>query len=158
MTYNFGESRVSVDPVRQKYLTAFFDPFSIAISAFRAIRGAIFTIFGFTWMSLIFAPQKMSEIFSTMTVKKFADVILTKPWLETLLFRKVSSLFFVSVGYLVVYIVFKWVNLVPIIAGRRRKKRSLVPHQIEEAFEEAYDLIVTKLERTYQRYVKQGRR
>ena len=149
--YNFGEGKKNPDKVRQKYLTSFFGPTAIGTSAFRAIRNTMMPLFWYSWMNMVFATHDFVELMRTLSVKKFTDVILSMPFIQIRTFRSINTLYFTMIGWSVFYIVWKWSNNAPIIAGKRRK-RSEVEHssdKIAGLMELAYLNIIEKLDADY---------
>ena len=107
-------------------------------------------LFWDTWMNLIFATQEFSLLLHKLTVKTFADVILSTPFIQIRCFRAVNTLYFTMVGWSVFYIVWKWSLNAPIIAGKKKKKKRSVPmlesNELEAILEQTYLNIVKKLE------------
>ena len=106
-------------------------------------------LFWDTWMNLIFATQEFSLLLHKLTVKTIADVILSTPFIQIRCFRAINTLYFTMIGWTVFYIVWKWSINAPIIAGKKKKKRS-VPmfesKEVEVMLEQTYLNIVSKLE------------
>ena len=151
--YNFGEGKTNPDKVRQKFLGAFFGPTAIGTSIFRAIRNTMMPLFWFTGMNLVFNTREFTKLWSTVHIKSFADVLLSTPFLQIRMFRIINTLYFTATGWMVFYIVWKWSNNAPIIAGKKRK-RSLAADQrfkeMEEIIELSYQRIISRLEKTNQ--------
>jgi hypothetical protein len=85
-------------------------------------------------MNLVFSRKEFVKLLTTLSVKKFSDTILGLAYLRSHIFRRVSSFYFLTIAWAAVYLVFKWANRAPIIAGKRRKKR-LADHQ---SFEKSF--------------------
>jgi hypothetical protein len=103
-----------------------------------------------TWMNLVFDTQEFSLLLSKLTVKSFADVILSMPFIQIRCFRAVNTLYFTAVGWMVFYIVWKWSIKAPIIAGKKKKKRSvplLDSREMEAMLEFTFNNIVSNLEK-----------
>ncbi len=84
---------------------------------------------------------------------------LSEPYLHTKIFRDVNTFYFTSVGWATYYVVNKWLQKAPIIAGKRRKRREaehkIDPKLIEET-EQKFDpkLIEDLLDMAYSNVVK----
>jgi len=86
-------------------------------------------------MNLVFSRKEFVKLLSTLSVKHFSDTILGLAYLRSHIFRRVSSFYFLTIAWATVYVVFKWANRAPIIAGKRRKKRQT----IDESFAKSFD-------------------
>ena len=74
-------------------------------------------------MNLVFSNREFVQLLKSLSVKKFSDTILGFAFLRSNIFRRVSSFYFLTIAWATVYVVFKWANRAPIIAGKKRKKR-----------------------------------
>ena len=147
--HNFGETKKNPDKVRQRYLTSFFGPTAVATSGFRAIRNTMLPLFTMTSMNLIFSRNSFVELLQKLSVKSFADVILSMPFIQVRTFRITNTLYFTMIGWAMFYIVWKWSIQAPIIAGKKKKKRSskeLDSKDIESMLELALQKVIVKIE------------
>jgi hypothetical protein len=151
--YNLGEGKKNPDKVRQKYLASFFGPTAVGTSAFRAIRNTMMPLFWHSWMNMIFATPEFAELMRTLTVKKFADVILSMPFIQIRTFRSINTLYFTMIGWAVFYVVWKWTNNAPIIAGKRRKRseNELSNEKVKELMHLAYLKTIEKLDADFKK-------
>jgi hypothetical protein len=143
-------------------LTAFFGPTAVGTSLFRAIRNTMMPLFWFSWMNMIFSTREFSELMRTLSVKKFADVILSMPFIQIRTFRATNTLYFTMTGWAVFYIVWKWSIRAPIIAGKRKKRSAnkveskdkkiveVESKEIEHLIELAYQSIITRLDDAFE--------
>ena len=106
-------------------------------------------LYTMTWMNLVFATKGFVEILQKLTVKSFADVVLSMPFIQVRTFRITNTLYFTMVGWAMFYIVWKWSIQAPIIAGKKKKKRSpkeLDQKEIESMLELALQKVIVKIE------------
>ena len=87
-------------------------------------------------MNLVFSRKEFVKHLSTLSVKNFSDTILELAYLRSHIFRRVSSFYFLTIAWATVYVVFKWANRAPIIAGKRRKKRQTIDESFAKSFDE----------------------
>ena len=85
-------------------------------------------------MNLVFSRKEFVKLLTTLSVKNFSDTILELAYLRSHIFRRVSSFYFLTIAWATVYVVFKWANRAPIIAGKRRKKRQTTHQSFEKSF------------------------
>ena len=146
--YNLGEAKKNPDKLRQKYLTAFFGPTAIGTSGIRAIRNTMMPLFWHSWMNIVFNTRDFSKLMRTLTVKKFADQVLSKPFIQIRCFRAFNTLYFTSIGWAIFYIVWKWSTNAPIIAGRKKRaSKELQASEVEDLIEKAFLKITSQLDR-----------
>jgi hypothetical protein len=113
----------------------------------------MFPCFGFTGMNLIFNTRLFTAHLKGLTVKSFADVILSTPFIQIRVFRIINTLYFTVTGWTVFYLVWKWSTNAPIIAGKKKKKRSspeLSTEDIEHMLESAYQNILKKMDSKFE--------
>ena len=133
-------------------MTSFFGPTALGTSAFRAIRNTMMPLFWMSWMNLIFATHGFVEILQKLSVKSFADVILSMPFIQVRTFRTINTLYFTMIGWSMFYIVWKWSLQLPIIAGKKKKKRSLKEldsNEMDSLLELALQKVIVQIEEKY---------
>ena len=113
----------------------------------------MFPLYGFVGMNFIFNTHEFTTLLHGLTVKSFADVVLSMPFIQIRTFRTINTLYFTLIGWAVFYIVWKWSLNAPIIAGKKKKKRStpeLTSADVEQMIEVAYQNIITKMDSKFE--------
>ena len=114
-------------------------------SALRAFRNPLFHFTFRFWYDTIVHNANMTESVRSTNMTLIAKTWLSEPYLHTKIFRDTCTVYFTGIGWAIYYIVFKWSNNLPLIAGRRRK-RSADGKVVEEILEKVFDEIVYRID------------
>ena len=98
------------------------------------------------WYDTIVHNTNMTESVRNTNMSVIASTWLSEPYLHTKIFRDINTVFFTCIGWSTYYIVFKWSNLQPIIAGKRKRRALMNSDSMEEILNEVYENVVGKLE------------
>ena len=96
------------------------------------------------WYDTIVHNTNMTESVRNTNMTLIAKTWLSEPYLHTKIFRDTCTVYFTGVGWAIYYIVFKWSNNQPLIAGRR-KKRSTDSKLMEDILEKLFDEILNRV-------------
>ena len=113
----------------------------------------MFPLFGFSGMNFIFNTHEFTKLLHGLTVKSFADVVLSTPFIQIRTFRTINTLYFTMTGWAVYYIVWKWSLGAPIIAGKKKKKRAtpeITELDVEQMLESAYQKIIKNMDSKFE--------